>query len=79
MLYYGDFEAVFLKELNKHAPLKKKLLRHNINSFMTKNLRKQIMVRSKLRNNYKKIEITRIVANTSANAILPESFTKNKK
>ena len=49
---YGDFEAVFLKELNKHAPLKKKFLRHNNNPFMTKNLRKQIMVRSKLRNNY---------------------------
>ena len=40
--HYGDFEAVFLKELNKHAPLKKKFLRHNINPFMTKNLRKQI-------------------------------------
>ena len=39
---YGEFEAVFLKELNKHAPLKKKFLRHNINPFMTKNLRKQI-------------------------------------
>ena len=51
---YGDFEAVFfLKELNKHAPLKKKFLGHSI-PFMTKNLRKQIMVRSKLRNNYNK-------------------------
>ena len=39
---YSDFEAVFLKELNKHAPLKKKFLRHNNNPFMTKNLRKQI-------------------------------------
>ena len=52
---YGDFEAVFfLKELNKQAPLKKKFLRHNNNPFMTKNLRKQMMVRSKLRNNYNK-------------------------
>ena len=32
---YGEFEAVFLKELNKHAPLEKKLLRHNNNPFMT--------------------------------------------
>ena len=32
---YGEFEAVFLKELNKHAPLKKKFLRHN-NTFMTR-------------------------------------------
>ena len=50
---YGEFEAVFLKELNKHAPLKKKFLRHN-NTFMTKDLRKQIMVRSKLRNIFNK-------------------------
>ena len=64
---YGDFEAVFfLKELNKHAPLKKKFLRHNNNPFMTKSLRKQIMVRSKLRNNYNK---NRNYENTSANAI----------
>ena len=51
---YGDFEAVFLKEPNKHAPLKKKFLRHYNNPFMAKNLRKQIMVRSKLGNNYNK-------------------------
>ena len=47
---YGKFETVFLKELNKHAPLKKKFLRHNNNPLMTKDLRKQKMVRSKLRN-----------------------------
>ena len=50
---YGEFEAVFLKELNKHTPLKK-FLRHNNNSFMTKDLKKQIMVRSKLRNIFNK-------------------------
>ena len=49
---YGEFEAVkkSCKELNKHAPLKKRFLRHNNNLFMTKDLRKQILVRSKLRN-----------------------------
>ena len=51
---YGEFEAVFLKELNKHAPLKKKFLRHNNNPFMAKDLRKQIMVRSKLGNIFNK-------------------------
>ena len=45
-----DFETTFLKELNRHAPLKKKILRHNNNRFMTKELRKAIMLRSKLRN-----------------------------
>ena len=39
-----NFEAVF------YAPLKKKFLRHNNNPIMTKDLIKQIMVRSKLRN-----------------------------
>ena len=51
---YGEFEAVFLKELNKHAPLKKKFLRHNNNPFMAKDPRKQIMVRSKLGNIFNK-------------------------
>ena len=51
---YGEFEAVFLKELNKHALLKKKFLRHSNNPFMTKDLRKQIMVQSKLRNIFNK-------------------------
>ena len=45
---------LFLKELNKHAPLKKKFLRHNNNPFMTKDLRKQILVRSKLKNIFNK-------------------------
>ena len=31
---YGEFEAVFLKELSKHAPVKTKFLRHN-KPFMT--------------------------------------------
>ena len=51
---YGEFEAVFLKEPNKHAPLKKKFIRHNNNPFMTKDLRNQIMVRSKLKNFFNK-------------------------
>ena len=45
---FGEFEAMFLEELKKHAPLKMKFLRHNNNPFMTKHLRKQIMLRSKL-------------------------------
>ena len=39
---YAEFEKVFLKELNKHAPLKKKVLRHNNNAFMTKELRRKL-------------------------------------
>ena len=45
---YETFEEV----LNKHAPLKKKFIRANNASYMTKNLRKAIMKRSKLENKY---------------------------
>ena len=51
---YAEFEKVFLKELKKHAPLKKKILRHNSNAFMTKELRKEITLLSKLKNKSKK-------------------------
>ena len=51
---YAEFEKVFLKELNKHAPLKKKILRHNNNAFTTKELRKEIMLRSKLKSKFTK-------------------------
>ena len=49
---YAEFGKAFLKELNKHAPLKK-VLRHN-NVFMTKELREEIMLRSKLKNKFNK-------------------------
>ena len=51
---YGEFEVAFLRELNKHASLKNKFLRHINNLVMTKDVRKQIMVRSKLRNIFNK-------------------------
>ena len=51
---YAEFEKVFLKELNKHAPLKKKILRHNNNAFMTKELPKETMLSSKLKNKFHK-------------------------
>ena len=53
---YDDFETSFLKELKRHASLKKKVLRHNNNRFMTKELRKAIMLRSKLKNIFNKIK-----------------------
>ena len=43
---YDDFEETLLSLLNKHARLKKKLLRHNNSPFLTKELRKEIMKRS---------------------------------
>ena len=40
--------------LNKHAPLKQKYIRVNDNPFVTKELRKEHMLRSRLRNKYYK-------------------------
>ena len=47
---YEIFSRTFLKILDKYAPLKKKYLRANHSTFMTKKVRKAIMIRSKLRN-----------------------------
>ena len=47
-----EFVNLFMTIFNKHAPLKLKYVRSNDSPFMTKELRKEIMVRSKFRNNY---------------------------
>ena len=49
---YDIFQGTFLKILDKYAPMKKKYLRANHATFMTKELRKSIMMRSKLRNKF---------------------------
>ena len=46
------FDTVFTTELNRHAPLKKKILRANHSSYMSKTLRKAIMRRSYLEKKY---------------------------
>ena len=51
---YKHFEQIFLEILNIHAPIKKKLLRANHVSYMTKALRKTIMKRSELESKYVK-------------------------
>ena len=53
-LSYSTFQTVFLEILNKIAPVKAKVLRFNNNAFMTKSLRKAIMLRSRLKNNFNK-------------------------
>ena len=49
---YASFENVFLNSLNKHAPLKKKVIRRNYASYVTKSLRNAIMKRSNLQMTY---------------------------
>ena len=47
---YEVFQNSFEQVLNKHLPLKKKVLRGNHKPWVTKELRKQISIRSRLRN-----------------------------
>ena len=51
---YSLFENIFLQVLNAHASVKKKIQRFNNNPFMTKQLRKAIMYRSRLKNVFNK-------------------------
>ena len=51
---YSCFQNIFIALLNKHAPIKKKIMRFNNNPFISKTLRKAIMHRSKLKNIYNK-------------------------
>ena len=45
-LNYSSFETTFDKVLDKHAPVKKKYVRANDKPFMTRALRKSVMLRS---------------------------------
>ena len=54
MMSYDDFKEIFMKVLNLHAPMKNKLVRGNNAPFMTKDLSKAFMHRSKLKNKYSK-------------------------
>ena len=51
---YSQFHEIFLKTLDAIALIKKKIVRFDHNPFMSKALRKAIMVRSKLKNKYNK-------------------------
>ena len=51
---YNEFTETFRNTANKHAPLKQNFVRGNDAPFMTKNLRKAIMNRSRLKHKYLK-------------------------
>ena len=51
---YDKFQTIFREVLDKHAPIKKKIIRANNSPFMTKNLRKLIMQRSRSKNTFYK-------------------------
>ena len=49
---FSAFTETFRRVLDKHAPLKTKRVRENQSPFMTKELRKAVMNKSKTRNKY---------------------------
>ena len=51
---FDFFQTISLGLLNKLSPSKKKTLRNNQSSFITKEVRKAIMTRSRLRNKFLK-------------------------
>ena len=53
---YQEFYKTFIEILNKHAPMKKKLVRKNQDLYMMKALRKAIMRRSELETKYFKLK-----------------------
>ena len=50
----NEFETIFLKSLEAHAPMRKRYIRANNSPFVNKELRKAIMVRSRLLNKFLK-------------------------
>ena len=52
------FYKTFITTLDKHAPLKKRLVRANEVPYMTKKLRKAISNRSRLENKYQRLRTT---------------------
>ena len=51
-LTYNSFVNILVNTLNKHAPLKARIIRGNQASFMGRDLRKGIMTRSRLKSKY---------------------------
>ena len=76
---YSLFENIFLQVLNAHAPVKKKIQRFNNNPFMTKQLRKAIMHRSRLKNVFNKNCTPETWDSYKKQQFLCKPFKKNKK
>ena len=54
IMSYEDFHEIFIRVLDRHAPIKTKKVRGNNGPFTTKALSKEIMHRTKLKNNFNK-------------------------
>ena len=67
----------FLWTFDRHAPLKQKYVRSNQVPFMTKELRKAAMIRSKRPNDFNKKEVYRICIQKAKKSVYL-SFQKSK-
>ena len=76
---YDSFIKIFLTVLDKHASIKKKYLKTNHDNFVTKQLRKAIMKRLKLRNDFLKDRNDASQMLTENNAIYVQPFCKKLK
>ena len=75
-----EFNEIFLKVLDKHAPRKQKYIRANNSIYITKALRKEIMHRSQLRNKFlrEKTKESKIAYNKQRN-ICVSLFSNSKR
>ena len=73
-IVYENFHEIVLSILNAHAPLKKKHLRANHASFMTREFRKAAMKRARLRNVYIKNELKQLKQLTIINETFALAF-----
>ena len=69
---YYHFEITFLRVLEEHAPMKKKVLRANDKPYMTKVLRKAIMRRSALKKSFSRISLMKITRHLKSRKIIPK-------
>ena len=76
----SEFTEIFLSILDKYAPKKQKFIRANNSNFVTKNLRKAIMKRSKLRKKYlrERTNKAKSIYNKQRN-LCASIFRKNKR
>ena len=76
---YNVFQDIFHLLLDKHAPLKARFLRANNKPHLTKNLRKAIMIRSRLKNIANKSKSPEAMANYRIQRNLVSKMNKKAK
>ena len=78
-LVFGSLKKCFIELLNKVAPLKTKFLRANHSKFVTKDVSKVIMLRTKLRNQFLKKRNLEEGTNNNKKRNICVSLVKNAK